>query len=57
MSLHYAVSRHSVGSHCIPGEVTPPLGINDRGLILPGESLIPHPSPLTVTYEVTFSPT
>ena len=41
MSLQYAVSRHSVGSHCTPGGVTPPLGINDRGVIQPGESLIP----------------
>ena len=41
MSLQYTVSRHSVGSHCTPGGVTPPLGINDRGVIQPGESLIP----------------
>ena len=41
MSLQYAVSRRSVGSHCTPGGVTPPLGINDRGVIQPGESLIP----------------
>ena len=41
MSLQYAVSRRSVGSHCTPGGVTPPSGINDRGVIQPGESLIP----------------
>ena len=41
MSLQYAVSRRSLGSHCTPGGVTPPLGINDRGVIQPGESLIP----------------
>ena len=41
MSLQYAVSRRSVGSHCTPGGVTPPLGINDRGVILSGESLTP----------------
>ena len=41
MSLQYAVSRRSVGSHCTPGGVTPPLGINDWGVIQPGESLIP----------------
>ena len=41
MSLQYAVSRRSVGSHCTPGGVTPPLGTNDRGVIQPGESLIP----------------
>ena len=42
MSLQYAVSRHLVGSYCTPGGVTPPLGTNDRGVIIqPGESLIP----------------
>ena len=49
MSLQYAVSRRLVhgeslypwGSHCTPGGVTPPLGINDQGVIQPGESLIP----------------
>ena len=41
MSLQYAVSRRSVGSHCTPGGVTPPLKINDWGVIQPGESLIP----------------
>ena len=41
MSLQYAVSRRLVGSHCTPGGVTPPLGINDLGVIQPGESLIP----------------
>ena len=41
MCLQYAVSRRSVGSHCTPGGVTPPLGTNDRGVIQPGESLIP----------------
>ena len=41
MSLQYTVSRHSVGSHCTPGGVTPPLGTNDRGVIQPGESLNP----------------
>ena len=29
MSLQYAVPRRSLGSHCTPGGVTPPLGIND----------------------------
>ena len=28
-------SRHSVGSHCTPGGVTLPLGINDRGVTHP----------------------
>ena len=41
MSLQYAVSRRSVGSHCTPGGVTPPLEIKDRGIIQPGESLVP----------------
>ena len=43
MSLQYAVSRRLVGSHCTPGGggVTPPLGINEWGVIQPGESLIP----------------
>ena len=49
MSLQYAVSRRSVGSHCTPGGVTVPpgeslhpyIGINDGGVIQPGESLIP----------------
>ena len=31
MSLQYAVSRLSVGSHHAPRGVTPPLGVNDRG--------------------------
>ena len=44
MSLQYTVSRRSVGSHCTPGRVTPPLGINDQRVILPGESLIPLPN-------------
>ena len=35
VSLQYTVSRRSVGSHCNPGGVTPPLGINDRGVTHP----------------------
>ena len=33
--------RRSVGSHCTTGRVTPPLGITDRVVIQPRESLIP----------------
>jgi len=49
MSLQYAVSKRSVGSHCTPRGVTPPLGISDRGVIQPGESLFP----LTMVPSVT----
>ena len=41
MSLQYTVSRRLVGSHCTPGGVTLPSGINDWGIIQPRESLIP----------------
>ena len=43
-AVHCSVHGESLyprGSHCTPGGVTPPLGINDRGVIHPGESLIP----------------
>ena len=40
VSLHYAVSRRLVGSHCTPRGIIPPLGTNDRGVIQPGKSLI-----------------
>ena len=39
--MQYAVSRRLVGGHSITGEVTPPLGTSDWGVIQPGESLIP----------------
>ena len=40
VSLHYAVSRRLVGSHCTPRGIIPPVGTNDRGVIQPGKSLI-----------------
>ena len=56
MTLQYAVSRRSVGSHCTPGGVTPPLGTNDQGVIQPGESLIPLTPALYATHLEGISP-
>ena len=58
MSLQYTVSRRSVG-HCTPWGVTPPLGINDQGVIQPRESLIlltpVHQNYSVILYSVFYS--